>query len=458
MKLFLALLTGCLLRAAVLFSKAQPAGDVQATWDGDRATLTWKESLADPAAKPGEVPFSLLTGPYIGWLSETEATIGWEVIARKGIADPSKASLPGDYDLGNVQFRSITLRGLKPDTPYRYRLASAGAGYQYDGKEYTFRTLPAPSANRLRFAVIGDTQRYGQEPWTDINRQLYRDIQRWDPNLVLHMGDMVMDSWGPGVNGRKGWFRLFGLMRDLRATHWLAPAVGNHDVSVGKQVWAPDYFADLPARSNRAARARPPFYYSFDVANVHFVALCTELRRTGPNGEDLGDARVYDRFTYNEQVAWLEEDLRSSQAPWKVAFFHQPLHTAGGYPCRPEFYRDFGRLFDQYRVPVILSGHDHSYQRTWRIRNATRERADDGSVQVVSGGASNLHKQSRTPDWNLFYLRVNHYLRAEIDGGTLRVDAVLDSGEVLESWEMKTTGQPTTLKKVPGAVPPPREK
>ena len=459
MKLLLALLTGCLLTAAVLFSQAPPAPDTQVTWDGDRATIAWKETLADPAAGPGEVPFSLLTGPYLGWLTDTQATIGWEVIARRGITDTFKASLPGDYDLKNLQFRSVTLTGLKPDTTYRYRLTASGGTYQYAGKEYSFRTLPPPAASSLRFAIIGDTQRFAQQPWTDINRRLYRDIQRWDPNLILHVGDIVMDSWGPGVNGRKGWFRLFDLMRDLRATHWLAPAVGNHDVSVGKQVWAPDYFADLPARPNNpAGRAQPPFYYSFDVGNVHFVALCTELRRIGANKKDLADAKVYDRFTYNEQIAWLEEDLRASRAPWKIAFFHQPLHTAGGYPCRPEFYRDFGRLFDQYQVPVIFSGHDHSYQRTWRIKNATRQRADDGTVQVVSGGASNLHKQARSPDWNLFYLRVNHYLRAEVRGDTLRVDAVLDGGEVLESWEVKTAGQPKTLKPQPDVSPEPREK
>jgi hypothetical protein len=381
------------------------------------------------------------------------------VIARKGVTDTFTASLPGAYDLKNLQFRSVTLTGLKPDTTYRYRLASAGGKYQYTGKEYSFRTLPEPSASRVRFAVIGDTQRFAQQPWTDINRRLYRDIQQWNPNLVLHMGDIVMDSWGPGINGRKGWFRLFDLMRDLRATHWLAPAVGNHDVTVTQQVWAPDYFADLRRQmDNKTGRAQPPYYYSFDVGNVHFVALCTELRRTGPDKQDLADTRVYDRFSYNEQIAWLEEDLRTSPAPWKIAYFHQPLHTAGGYSCRPEFYQDFGRLFDRYKVPVIFSGHDHSYQRTWRIRNASRERADDGTVQVVSGGASNLHKKARDPDWNLFYLRINHYLRAEIQGDTLRVDAVLDSGEVLESWEMKTSGQPRTLRPLPDRIPEPREK
>jgi acid phosphatase type 7 len=240
----------------------------------------------------------------------------------------------------------------------------------------------------------------------------------------------------------------------------VAPAMGNHDVQVGQINWGPTYFPDLrPQRDNAEGKARPPFYYSFDVANVHFVALSTEQRRVGPKKEDLSGTKVYDRFTWKEQLAWAEEDLKASRAAWKVVYFHQPLHTAGGYPARPEFREDFGRLFDRYRVPVLFSGHDHSYQRTWRIRNATRERADDGTVQVVSGGAANQHRKSaRESPWNIHYTRVNHYLRVDVKDDTLRVDAVLEDGEILESWEVKTSGQPKTLKPLPEKVPPPREK
>ncbi len=455
-RLALALTAVTVLGTAGFFSQGQSARPPQVAWQGDLATIAWTEPLADPKAAPGEVPFSLLGGPQIGWLTDTQATISWEVIGRKGVTDVFKAPMPANTDLNNIQFRSAVLKDLKPDMTYRYRLTAANGRYRYASQEYRFRTLPPRTATKLRFAVVGDTQRFAQQPWTDINRRLFKDMQKWDPALVLHLGDVVYDSWGPGINGRKGWFRFFDLCRDLRASTFMAPVMGNHDITVNQKViWGPTYFADLPAQQNNAAgQAQPPFYYSFDVANVHFVALCTELRRTGPKKEDLADAKVYDRFTYKEQVAWLEEDLRSSRAPWKIAFFHQPLHTVGGYPARPEFRADFGRLFDKYRVPVILSGHDHSYQRTWRVRNASREKADDGSIQIISGGASNLFTGKSAP-WNVLHARVNHYLRAEIDGDTLRVDAVLDDGSVFESWQMRTTGQPVTLRKAPDVVPEP---
>src|SRR5688572_5582824 len=71
-------------------------------------SIEWIEPLKDPGAKAGEVPFSLLSGPILGWLSDTQATIGWEVIARKGLIDPFQESLglPGETDLNkDLQFR-----------------------------------------------------------------------------------------------------------------------------------------------------------------------------------------------------------------------------------------------------------------------------------------------------------------------------------------------------------------
>jgi acid phosphatase len=175
---------------------------------------------------------------------------------------------------------------------------------------------------------------------------------------------------------------------------------------------------------------------------VHFVALCTELRQKSDQKGGPTDSQFPELFAYDQQLAWLEEDLRATSAAWKIAFFHQPLHTVGRYPCRPEFQRDLGRLFDRYGVSLVISGHDHSYQRTWRISNATRERADRGTVQVISGGAAYPFKRHLEADWNVLHSPVLHYLRMEIDGDRLRGEAVLDSGKVLEAWEMRTTGQP----------------
>ena len=57
--------------------------EVNVTWQDDLATIRWQEPLADPGASGSEVPFSLVTGPYIGWLTSDSAAIGWEVVAER---------------------------------------------------------------------------------------------------------------------------------------------------------------------------------------------------------------------------------------------------------------------------------------------------------------------------------------------------------------------------------------
>src|SRR5262249_21778452 len=49
-------------------------------------------------------------------------------------------------------------------------------------------------------------------------------------------------------------------------------------------------------------------YYSFDWGPVHFVSLDSNLLDNGS--------------TAARMVAWLEKDLQSTAAPWRVAYFH----------------------------------------------------------------------------------------------------------------------------------------
>src|SRR4051812_2369078 len=103
----------CLLCLVILagagFIALQLGANVGARWEGNLATIEWQEDLADPKAGPGEAAFSILTGPYLGWLSSTEATIGWEVIAEKGLSAKPYASVASDYPEEKIRFRSVTL-------------------------------------------------------------------------------------------------------------------------------------------------------------------------------------------------------------------------------------------------------------------------------------------------------------------------------------------------------------
>src|SRR5438874_1307969 len=107
MKRLLICLLCLLIPAAAGFIALQLGANVGVTWEGNLATIQWQEELADPKAGPGEAAFSLLTGPYLGWLSTTEATIGWEVIAEKGLSAKPYASVAGNYPEDKIKFRSV---------------------------------------------------------------------------------------------------------------------------------------------------------------------------------------------------------------------------------------------------------------------------------------------------------------------------------------------------------------
>ena len=193
--------------------------------------------------------------------------------------------------------------------------------------------------------------------------------------------------------------------------------------------------------------AKPPFYYSFDVANIHFIAICTEAPKTA-GGKNVADQKMYDLpFSYNEQMRWLEDDLAKSKAAWKVPYFHRPMHTVGGYPCPDDFRKEAGAIFDKHKVQLILSGHDHSYQKTFRINNVTRKLADAGSVQIVSGGGdTSIFDRKTKPDWNIVHQRINHYMQIEATPDEMRFRAVNAKGEVFDEWTLPQVGQPVAMK------------
>lgn len=442
MKLTCSALTCLTIGAALLFSQAVPTQPTKVTWNGNLAKIEWNEPLADANASKEELAFSILSGPSLGWLSPSEAVIRWEVIAEKMLTAAPYASLSSTYPAEKIQFRTATLNDLKPDTEYRYQLESG----RYASPVFAFRTLPAKDATSFKFAMIGDTQRGEVPESAEIERKLFGLIEAWKPALAVHLGDMLGAGRGDGIHGRKAWYRTLQRNRDMRGSIFMAPTAGNHCLLGRGHAWYADYFGDVKCSPGDAG-AQPPFYYSFDVGNVHFVSLCTESVKIAAK-EDVSDKKYRELpFTYNEQLRWFENDLKSTRAPWKVVFFHQPFHTAGGYPAREYFAKDFGALCDEFGVQLLLSGHDHSYQKTRRITNVERKVSDTGTVQVVSGGGDikQFDPQKNPPAWNLLHKKINHYVRVEVGAEAMQFSAVDVKGEIFDAWRLPLQGQPVEL-------------
>jgi tartrate-resistant acid phosphatase type 5 len=59
------------------------------------------------------------------------------------------------------------------------------------------------------------------------------------------------------------------------------------------------------------------------------------------------------------QAAWLQAALANATQPWKVVYFHHPPYSSGSHGNNP----DLQWPFEEWRADLVLSGHDHNYER-----------------------------------------------------------------------------------------------
>lgn len=83
------------------------------------------------------------------------------------------------------------------------------------------------------------------------------------------------------------------------------------------------------------------------------------------------------------QRTWLEDTLRDSDATWKIVAMHHPPYSAGYQGSSMDVRDTFVPLFERYGVQLVLSGHDHDYQRSVEM---------DGVTYVVTGAASGTRR------------------------------------------------------------------
>jgi acid phosphatase len=127
----------------------------------------------------------------------------------------------------------------------------------------------------------------------------------------------------------------------------VAGTLGNHDYEAGQ------------SRAELAALGMPGPYYTRKVANAQLFLLDSEM---------IDDPA---------QTAWLAQALEASKAAWKIAVFHHPPYSCGFHSGNDDVVAQWVPLFERYGVQLVLSGHEHSYQRF---------RARRGVTYVVHGG------------------------------------------------------------------------
>jgi len=121
------------------------------------------------------------------------------------------------------------------------------------------------------------------------------------------------------------------------------PTPGNHDYLTPGASGYFDYFG-------AAAGERDRGYYSYRLGPWHIVVLNSNCPEVG--GCDSG----------SPQAQWLRANLAANPTPCTLAYWHHPRFSSGPHGSDPTV-QAFWQALHDYGAEVVLSGHDHTYER-----------------------------------------------------------------------------------------------
>jgi acid phosphatase type 7 len=169
-------------------------------------------------------------------------------------------------------------------------------------------------------------------------------LLRADLSSILIPGDLQYEI-GKLAAYQQSFHPTWGRMKAL-----IRPALGNHDYGDPGAAGYFDYF-NGPGRQRGPAGDRGAGYYSFEVGRWHVVALNSQCREVGGCGGD------------SPQVRWLRADLAAHPTTCTLAYFHGPRFTSGRFGDQSEDVRPFWEALYAAGADVVLSGHEHFYER-----------------------------------------------------------------------------------------------
>jgi 3',5'-cyclic AMP phosphodiesterase CpdA len=239
------------------------------------------------------------------------------------------------------------------------------------------------------------------------------------PSIVIHTGDVAYFNGTFSQYDRYYFAYYQGLMADV--PFFLTP--GNHDCETNN---AEPFLAlhSFPVDSVPFSdRGR---YYSFDWGNVHFISIDSSLsleaaiNRNGP------------------MLQWLETDLRSTKQFWRIAIIHHAPYSSG--PNEQEVTAFWARTYvvpilEAYGVQVVFSGEEHSYQRSYSVRQDLVVPDGCGIVYFTTGGGgAGLYPVDPSNPRIAFGRSEHHYLRVEVNGMQMAVRAIRQDGSEIDRF------------------------
>lgn len=376
-------------------------------------------ALAIASLPSAALAATLTAGPYLQLprpdgvviVFDTDEPVACQV--RHWVRQGSSAVTPCQ-DSGSTH-HEVMLEGLEPATEHGYQVILDGVAA---GSPGIFRTSPV-SQESFSFIVYGDNRSDAAAYALMVSRMIQHPA-----SFVINTGDMVSDG-----EDEAQWTEFLSigasLMRDLP----LWPTVGNHDEH-GHE--APPPLLRLFVTPSDADH---PTYYSFDHAGSHFVVLDSHVA-TFADPDCVLWIEAFEECLDASQAAWLEEDLRRAAADPAVRHVFVAVHM-GPYSSKPgrtgwAQMRALLHRLGQGKVRMILSGHDHMYERGMTA---------NGLVYLVTGGGgAPLYETTPEEQSGTYVHRVDvstttyNFAVVRVDGDAIDVVAYDAQGTVIDSF------------------------
>jgi len=303
------------------------------------------------------------------------------------------------------------ITGLAAGTTYPYQVAMDGEVLAADPVLNSFTT---PTTGNFSFLVVGDTGNDSADQMAILQRLM------GEPNIskLIHIGDIAYDS-GTFSQFEQNYFHIYASMMS-RTPFFTAP--GNHEYMTDS---AAPYLAVHAAPASNVPAADLGRYYSFDQGDAHFTSLDSNL---------LGTAAG------TRMLAWLDADLAATQKFWKIVFLHHPPYPTGAHlndPLCALVEQQVNPIVEKHRVPLVLAGHEHGYERSYPlVNNLVAAQGTPSTTYVISGGGGAGTVAVGTRPQTALALSVHNYLRVDVTAQQLTVTATGEDGSIIDQFTL----------------------
>jgi calcineurin-like phosphoesterase family protein len=251
-------------------------------------------------------------------------------------------------------------------------------------------TLPVKDGS-VRFAVIGDTGS-GTAKQREVGDMMVKYRALFPFEFVLMMGDNMYGGEDPKDFEQK-FSEPYKALLDNKVKFYAT--LGNHDMPIQVN------YANFNMNGKE--------YYRFTKGNIAFYSLNSN-------------------YMDKKQVKWLEDELAKDTSEWKICFFHHPPYSSAKAHGSDNQLREVVEpIFLKYGVNVILTGHDHVYERI---------KPQKGIYYFVSGAGGKLRSGDVSDTSQLTeksYDRDLHFMLFEVAGDQMYFQAISRTGETIDS-------------------------